>query len=333
MNRDKFAVFAYWPQIATFMIITAAFIGYRYFAYYNTWSNDAYVSADIVNVAPVVSGLITKIYIKDNQAVKKGQALFQIDIRPFDYALQKATAHLKQARLNLADTKLNLIIAKQTLAREEDLLALIQAHAKRFRVLAQDKALSLIKLLDIETKIKEQETKVLIARQRLNLAQKRINTYALEQAQAEVAKATYDYNHALIRAPIAGYITNFNILPGQYVHSGQSLFALVDTSHWWVVTRYRETAIRLIKPHDKVKINLDMYPDKVFYGHVSSIGWGINRIQTGNVAPSTLEYLEPTEYWIKIAQRFPVRIDFDSIDSDFPLRIGASATTRTLNHG
>ncbi|HAF87888.1 MAG TPA: secretion protein HlyD, partial [Legionellales bacterium] len=74
MNRDKFAVFAYWPQIATFMIITAAFIGYRYFAYYNTWSNDAYVSADIVNVAPVVSGLITKIYIKDNQAVKKGQA-------------------------------------------------------------------------------------------------------------------------------------------------------------------------------------------------------------------------------------------------------------------
>ncbi|WP_019218214.1 hypothetical protein [Legionella tunisiensis] len=74
---------------------------------------------------------------------------------------------------------------------------------------------------------------------------------------------------------------------------------------------------------------LDMYPGKVFHGHVGSIGWGINRVQSGKVAPSTLVYLEATEYWIKIAQRFPVRIYIDDISSEYPLRIGASATTIT----
>ena len=74
---------------------------------------------------------------------------------------------------------------------------------------------------------------------------------------------------------------------------------------------------------------IDMYPGKVFHGHVKSIGWGINRVQSGNVAPSTLVYLEATEDWIRIAQRFPVRIYIDDLTDEYPMRIGASATTIT----
>ena len=103
----------------------------------------------------------------------------------------------------------------------------------------------------------------------------------------------------------------------------------METKKWWVVTRYRETSIRLIKPGDKATITIDMYPGKVFHGHVGSIGWGINRVQTGSVAPSTLVYLEATEDWIRIAQRFPVRIYIDDVSDEYPLRIGASAETVT----
>ena len=120
-----------------------------------------------------------------------------------------------------------------------------------------------------------------------------------------------------------------NVRRGQYIKTGEGLFALVETKHWWVVTRYRETAIRLIKPGDKAKITLDMYPGKTFHGHVKSIGWGINRVQSGDVVQSTLAYLEATEDWIKIAQRFPVRIFFDDLSPEYPLRIGASAVTTT----
>lgn len=137
------------------------------------------------------------------------------------------------------------------------------------------------------------------------------------------------YEHTTVLAPADGYITNFNLRRGQYIKIGEGLFTLIETSRWWVVTRYRETAIRLIKPGDKARITIDMYPGKVFHGHVQSIGWGINRVQAGDVAPSTLPYLEATEDWIKIAQRFPVRIYIDDLSAEYPLRIGASAKTLT----
>jgi membrane fusion protein, multidrug efflux system len=256
INRERIAAFNYWPQLITVLIICAAYIGYRYFAYYDTRSNDAYISANIINMASLVKGPISKIYIKENQSVKKGDKLIEIDPSLYYYAMQKAKADYNIARQHLDDNE-------------------------------------------------------------------------ILSALAIYNQANYLYEHTTIFAPADGFITNFNLRRGQYIKTGEGLFALVETSRWWVVTRYRETAIRLIKPGDKAKITIDMYPGKVFHGHVKSIGWGINRVQSGSVAPSTLEYMEATENWIKIAQRFPVRIYIDDVSPDYPLRIGASATTTT----
>lgn len=329
ITRERLAAFQYWPQMITLLIVVAAFAGYRYFAYYDTRSNDAYVSANVINMAALVSGPISHIYIKENQTVKKGDKLIEIDRRPWLYALNKAKARLNLALISYENDKYHVVIAKERIKQNQSMLSLSLEHFTRYAKLTRQGALAEIRLIDIEAKTKEQEAQVMAANQALHIAEKNLDDNEILAAMAERDTAQYQYDHTIIYAPTDGFVTNFNLRHGQYISVGQGLFALVERKHWWVVTRYRETVIRLIKPGDKAKIMLDMYPGKVFDGHVESIGWGINRVQSGSVAPSTLVYLEATEDWIKIAQRFPVRIVFDELDPAYPLRIGATATTIT----
>ncbi|MBA2656318.1 MAG: HlyD family secretion protein [Tatlockia sp.] len=251
MIGKRLAAFQYWPHMVTLVIISLAFLGYRFFAYHYTYSNDSYVAANVINIVSLVSGPITDIYVSENQKVLKGQKLVQIDSLPYKYAMEE---------------------------------------------ISQDQ----------------------------NYKQGSIN-------KASYEKALYLYNHSLIKAPADGYITNFNLRPGQYLSPGQTLFALIESNHWWVLTRYRETALRLIHPGDRAKITIDLYPGKVFHGHVNSIAWGIDRGQATSSTVSPLAPAEATEDWIKIAQRFPVRIDIDNLSAEYPLRIGASATTKTYH--
>lgn len=329
MRLFKVSEFRYWPQIGVLILLLAGYGAYRYFAYYDTRSTDAYVSANVVNIASLVTGPITKLYIKENQKVKKGDKLIEIDPLPYLYAVHRAKAKLNIAKLNYQNEKLVIRKDEEQLKQSQIALSLSQDHYKRYFQLQLKGDTPKITLINLADKIKEQEAAVLMASQQLKIAQANLDDNEILAAQAELEQANYLLEHTTLLAPEDGYITNFNVRIGQYIHTGNGLFALVETKQWWIVTRYRETAIRLVKPGDKAKIMIDMYPGKVFHGHVKSIGWGINRVQKGDVAPSTLVYLEATEDWIRIAQRFPVRIYFDDLTDDYPMRIGASATTIT----
>lgn len=323
--------FQYWPHVLSIVLIGLVYVAYRYFAYYDTYSDDAYVSAHVVNIKSLVSGPITKLYVIDNQKVKKNDKLILIDPRPYEYAASKAKAELAIAKRNYRNQELEIISAEQGLKQAQLTLKLSQDHFVRFNKLLKKGDIPELRLIDLTATIREQEAAVVSAEQALKIAKQNLDRNPIQKAQAAYNEALYLLNHTLIRAPEDGLITNFNVRVGQYINVGEGLFAFVDTKQWWVVTRYRETAIRLIKPGDKVEISLTMYPGKRFKGHVESIGWGINRVQKGDVIPSTLQYMEATEYWIKIAQRFPVRIYFDDLDDDVVLRIGASAATKTYS--
>lgn len=329
MIRFPFNSFKYWPQLASLAILLLGFLAYRYFAYYDTRSNDAYVSANIVNMKAIVSGPISQRYVVENQRVKKGQKLIEIDPLPYQYAVDEAKARLKIAEIAFQNSQHEVIEAQQKLKRAQVMLGLSQDHYKRFSALQKKGDEAKIVLINLTDKMKEQEAAIEEATQALTIAETNVDDSNVLAAKAALNQAEYLLNHTMIIAPEDGFITNFNLRVGQYINAGEGLFALVDTKKWWVLTRYRETAIRLIKPGDKAKITIDMYPGTVFHGHVGSIGWGINRVQQGNVATSTLAYLEPTEDWIRIAQRFPVRIYIDDVSDEYPLRIGASATTVT----
>ncbi|CAM3073468.1 multidrug efflux system [Legionella steigerwaltii] len=329
MRFKKIFEFKYWPQIAVLALLLAGYAAYRYFAYYDTRSNDAYLSANMVNMASLVSGPVTQIYVKENQRVKKGDKLIEIDSLPYTYAVQQAQAKLNIAKLNYENGKANVIKAEQRLQQIQIQLNLSQDHYDRYSKLQSKGDMAKITLINLADKMKEQVAAIKEAEEQLRIAQTNLDDNEILAAQAELGQANYLLNHTTLVAPEDGYITNFNIRVGQYIKAGEGLFAFIETKQWWVVTRYRETALRLIQPGDKAKIMIDMYPGKVFHGHVDSIGWGINRVQSGNVAPSTLVYMEATEDWIRIAQRFPVRIYIDDLTDEYPMRIGANATTIT----
>lgn len=329
MDSSKLRDFKYWPQVGSLCLLLAGLGAYRYFAYYDTRSDDAYISANIVNMAALVKGPITQLFIQENQQVHKGDKLIEIDPLPYQYAVNQAKAKLKIAKLNYENDKFAIIQAEQHLKKVQIMLSLSQDHFKRFSQLQAKGDEAKIVLINLTDKIKEQEAEIEAAQQQLKIAQTNLDDSEILAAQAALDEAQYLYSHTTLIAPEEGYVTNFNLRKGQYIKAGEGLFALVETKEWWVVTRYRETAIRLIHPGDKATIKIDMYPGKVFHGHVGSIGWGINRVQSGNVASSTLAYLEPTEDWIRISQRFPVRIYIDDVTEEYPLRIGASATTVT----
>lgn len=326
MSWFKLSQFKYWPQTLVLLLLATGYGCYRYFAYYDTHSSDAYVSAHIVNIAPQVTGPVTAAYVKDNQKVDAGEKLFAIEPRPFTYALQQARAKRNAVALYYKQQQSALLQAKQQLKQLQTTHSLTH---QRYLELTRKKNGNHAVLQQLAAQLKHDDGAITKAMYEVTKAQDMVDDNELLAAQAAFQQAEYQLKHTVIYAPEAGYVSNVTLRQGQYVKAGEPLFALIESKQWWIETRYRETAIRLIKPGDKALIKIDMYPGKTFHGHVTSIGWGINRVQAGNLASSSLVYLQPTEDWIQIAQRFPVQIEIDDASEEYPLRVGASAATTT----
>ena len=310
------------------LIVIIAIIAYRFLFYYLTYSRDAYVYANVVNISSVVSGNITEVLIKDNQQVNADQALVQLDPAPFRYAVEQAKAQLQTAKVNYENAKNTIKQYADIVTEKETALNTARDHLKRYQALYKQKLIPQITIINTEAQVQAASAAVASAKQELMITQQEFNENAIIAAKAKLKAAQYDLDHATIRAPTKGYITNVYLRKGNYIHAGDDLFALVESDRWWVIARYRETVIRRIHPGNKVHVHIDMYPNQNFQGIVQSIGWGINRRQSSNeAAQSSLEYLKPTEDWIQIAQRFPVRILLTDLNSKHPLRIGATAYT------
>jgi membrane fusion protein (multidrug efflux system) len=169
------------------------------------------------------------------------------------------------------------------------------------------------------------------AQARLDLAQQQLKAAGtgpqaaaaksnVDQAQAGVAKAKLELDYATVKAPVAGVIGSIRIRPGAIAQAGASLAPLVDTSQWWVDANFKETELARIAVGQEATVTLDIDPSRVLKGKVESI----------SPASSTAFSLLPAENasgnWVKVPQRFSVRIALDSPPADMPLRVGASAS-------
>lgn len=233
------------------------------------WTRDAQVRANVVGVAPRVSGPVIQVAVRDNQEVKKGDLLFEID--PANY----------QAQLNIA--------AGQVLNDEATL---------RQRQQELDRQTDLYK-------------KHVTAEQDFQNAQ---DSFAAAQAQLTSAKANLqlaklNLGYTKVFAPVDGYVTNMNTSEGTYVTAGSQLMALVDTSSFWIAAYFKETQLPHIELGQKAKIAIMGYENQPFQGVVRSIGWGIY-VQDGSGSDSTglLPSISQTVDWVRLPQRFPVRI-------------------------
>ena len=185
----KISAFKYWPQVGVAFLLLIVYGAYRYFAYYSTRSNDAYVSANIVNIAAVVSGPVSKIYVLENQSVKQGEKLIEIDPRPYRYSLEQAKAKLTLANVNYENEKIAISKAQQQLDQNQIMFSLSQDHYKRYSKLQSKGDLATIALVNLVDKMKEQEAAISIAEQELKTAQINFDDSPILAAQAELILA------------------------------------------------------------------------------------------------------------------------------------------------
>ncbi|WP_022671291.1 HlyD family secretion protein [Hippea alviniae] len=288
-------------------------------------TDDAYITNDIYWVNPKVSGTIEKVFMGDNEYVKKGKVLAVIDQKPYRIALQRAEANVSlyeakieeaKAAIEAAKAEVNLVVAKLKKAEWD-----FKRAKKLFknRVISKDayeKYLTNYNVLKATLKAKQDA---------LKRAEVSLNSLkeALKAAKAAEHQAELNLSYTYIKAPADGFITKKNIEVGKFASPQLPICAIVPKSGAWIVANYKESQIGKIKPGMKVKIEIDAYPSKEFEGRVASIQYG-----TGEVF-SLFPPENASGNWIKVVQRVPVKIVFDK-KPDVPLRVGMSVETTVL---
>jgi multidrug efflux system membrane fusion protein len=247
-------------------------------------TDDATVRANVVGIAPRVSGQIIKLNVQDNQAVKEGDVLFEID--PEDYRLI-----LEKAKAELATLDQQLAQAHSTLQRLEPLLP----HG--------------FTTADIVDKARTAEAALRAQREGA------VATINLEELHVSYCK---------VFAPFSGRVINLNISAGAHVTAGVPVFSLLDTSKWYVVANFREAEVRHIAPGSEAIVYLSSAPNQRFRGKVQGIGWAVKPEGEIDLPPSGVPYVKRELNWVRVAQRFPVRIEVENPDPDL-FRMGASA--------
>ncbi len=287
-------------------------------------TENAYINANVVNVASLVAGRVTAVHVQDNQYVHKGDALFDIDPEPFAIALIRAQADLALAQQSARQDNAEIRVAHAQVAQMESDLANARAsHARNKELVAQNFLTqqaaddTLARVQALQASLDQARAKLTKA---LSAPEKTEERGDVLKAQAAIAQAKLDLEHTHVTAAQDGQISNITLAAGSLVSMGVPLFALIADKSFHIDANFKETELAGIHPGEDVDIQIDMYSGQHFKGTVESISGG-----TGT-AFSLLPPQNATGNWVKIAQRVPVRIKFAPTDADHPLRIGATAT-------
>lgn len=288
-------------------------------------TSDAYVRAHVVRIAPQVTGQVKAVHVCDNQMVHAGELLLEIDPAPFQIALNRAEANLDATRQEVSAAEAAVAAAKAQVDQRQAELQQTQEEENRVLPLVKKHLLPPSEGDRVRDALKEAKAQLEAARSDLDLARRKLgrtgpDNAQLRAAQASVAQARLDLEHTRIAAPADGITSNLNVRPGAVVQANSPLFALVESHDWWVDANYEETALERIKPGQSATIQVDMYPNRTFHGVVESLS------PASGVAFSLLPPENATGNWVKVTQRFPVRVAIHAADPAAPpLRVGASA--------
>jgi membrane fusion protein (multidrug efflux system) len=293
-------------------------------------TDDAYVQADDLTLSTDVSGIVASIPVHEGEAVKQGQVLFRLDPLKFQIALDNAQANLAQTRLNLEAMQADYQAALRDTAARQAQVNADQANDDRFATLVKQHAVSQQEADDARYKLAADQAALGASTQQARGQLARLagkpdlpieQMPAYREAQAQVAEAQRELDHATVRAPYDGIVTQVNKLqPGMFLPAGTAAFGFVSTRHIWIEAEPKETQLTWARPGDHATVTIDTYPGRIWDGVVQS------------VAPATDQQfsLLPAENssgnWVKVVQRVPVRVRIDRRPGDPPLSAGMSAS-------
>lgn len=303
-------------------------------------TDDAFTEADAVTIAPKASGYVTKLLVRDNQRVKKGDLLVLIDPRDNTAQRDQAQAQLGLATATLHQAQASLALSKVQYPAQKDQALAQQAKAEANLLNAQEdykrqrgvdpRATSQrnidaasAQLRSAKAELESAKAQVEVASQiQLQIRQQETNVEArqsqVEQAQAQLNTANLNLSYTEVRAPYDGFVTKRNVQVGTLVQAGSSLFSLVSPDVW-ITANFKESQLARMKPGDKVDITVDAWPDLKLQGHVDSVQMG------SGSRFSTFPSENATGNYVKIVQRVPVKIVIDNgLDPNKPLPLGLS---------
>jgi multidrug efflux system membrane fusion protein len=148
-------------------------------------------------------------------------------------------------------------------------------------------------------------------------------------ARVAIEKAQLYLDYCTVRSPIDGYVTNLNIATGEYANEGRQVFSLVDGSIWYVMANFKETYLSFIEVGDEVEVYLMARPEQRWKGVIQGVGWAIDLADGRNIPGTDLPRVDQTFDWVRLAQRFPVRIILED-GPDVPIRMGETAAVIVL---
>lgn len=341
-------------------------------------TDDAYLRANTVGMAPRVFGQIVELPLRDNQIVHVGDLLYRIDPRPYEVALARAEANLAVVdfdvralsdAVKVADAKIDTARAdvarsaaevnrrkadvKAAKARAdyaEDYLSRVKPLLEQQFITADRVALAESDVQAAKATVAAAEAGVVNAEATVVATQSAVVSAEAEQKQArnalaqlgdmnvrvaaakvEVDDAKLNLQYCEVRASVEGWVTNLNTNVGAFVKVGDTLFSLVQNTEWWVMANFLETEIEQIRVGQEVAVYIYAYPGHRFKGTVQGIGWAL--YQANGATQQSLPDVKPTLNWVRLAQRFPVRITLEPFDAQYPYRMGATVTAVVKTDG
>jgi len=348
------------------LLLAAALVLFEYRDYIvNPWTRDGQVRADVVQIAPRVTGPIVSLEVEDNQFLRAGEVLFRIDPRTFQVAVNQARAQYDEARdayqslvRQVEAASAQVEVARATVSQAESAIKELDAQVQKSRAelnrqreLLPKRATSQRSLeqavasFDVATEQREAALASLLparasaARSEADLQRARADLGALGEdnarlraARAALEEAELNLEFTTVRAPVDGYVTNLGLRIGSHAVANQPVLALVDVNSYWVYGFFRETLVGDFRPGDAAVVTLMTYPDSPLAGTVESIGWGIAQ-EDGSTSHEMLPKISPTFEWIRLAQRIPVRVKLDPLPEGIELRVGTTASVLVRTSG
>ncbi len=277
------------------LIATAGFFVYnKYKAYIdNPWTRDGQVRTQVIQVTPRVNGMVIKIAVVDDQKVKIGDLLFEIDPSQYQVNLKQAEARLQRTLEAAKGTKIEFERVRNIYAKDKGAVSqkdLVRNETNYYKSLAD-----------------------------------------IDSSTEAVNTAKLNLSYTKVYAEVDGYVSNINFQIGSQATAAQPILALVDENAYWVFGFFREDAIPEVEVGDKAMVTLLAYPDTPLSAKVESIAWGIAH-SDGNPGNNLLPSVKPVFQWIRLAQRIPVRLKLDPLPKNIKLRFGLTASVMILKN-
>jgi multidrug resistance efflux pump len=320
--------------ITAVVFIIALLLGHALWRHYlyAPWTRDGRVRAEVVRIAPDVTGLVTQVPVADNQAVHKGDVLLTIDEERYRFAVEQAEANLAAAQASASAAGASIKAAMAATAARKTEFDMRQEQAVRRQqlgdVIAQESrndATSAAAAAHAGFQQAQAGASQARAARGQALA-------AVQQAQAALDTARLNLSRAVVRAPVDGYVTNLDVRVGDYAAVGHPLMALIDSHSYYLYGYFEETKLPQLRVGDPVDITL-MAGGARFKGHISGIARGISD-RDNPTGGDLLASVNPTFNWVRLAQRVPVRIAIDTanLPPDTVLAAGTTATIEVHPH-